>query len=60
MENTEREDGFYLINDKRILYWQQGEWWTPLKYVGRYTGNISRLDKQPKIIKSIEKLNIRC
>ena len=58
MEKTEREDGFYLLNDKRILYWQDGKWFNPLKYAGRYTGNISRLDKQPKIIKSIEKLNI--
>lgn len=51
----ERTDGHYLINGKRILYWQDGKWHKPLKSLnGLYNGNIIPLDKQPKIIKSIE------
>lgn len=55
-DEADKEDGHYLINGKRILYWQDGKWWTPLKTKsGLYSGHIQPLDKQPKIIKSMEK-----
>jgi len=50
------ENGLYLINNKRKLYYQEEKWWIPVYYLGRYTGNISPLEKQPKIIKSLIKL----
>lgn len=52
----ERESGLYLINGKRELYYQEGKWWKPMYYKGRYTGNIYPLEKQPKIIKSCERI----
>lgn len=51
------DDGMYCINGKRFLYYQDGEWFKPVYLQGRYTGNIMPLDKQPKIIKSLEKIN---
>ena len=59
MNKQELEAGLYLINGKRQLYWQNGEWFKPTLINGRYTGNISPMEKQPKIIKSIEKINTR-
>lgn len=52
-----REDGYYLINGKRVLYWQDGVWWYAAKYMNRYSGNIIKLDRQPKVIKSCEPYN---
>lgn len=54
----QRENGYYLINGKRVLYWQDGEWWEAVKYMNRYTGNIRKMDKQPKIIKSEEPYSV--
>lgn len=50
------ENGLYLINGKRRLYYQDGKYWEAVYYLGRYTGNIRNLEKQPKIIKSIIKI----
>jgi len=50
------EDGLYVINDKRKLYFQNNEWFKPVYMTGRYTGNILPLEKQPKVIKSIIKV----
>lgn len=58
-EQIKLEDGLYLINGKRQLYHQKGEWFKPTFVSGRYTGNISPLDKQPKIFKSIDKINTK-
>lgn len=51
----ERKDGLYLINNRRLLYWQDGKWWTPIKTHGCYSGNIMPLEKQPKVIKTCER-----
>lgn len=53
----EREDGYYLINGKRVLYWQDNQWWFAVKFMNRYSGNIMKLDRQPKVIKSCEPYN---
>lgn len=54
MKEETRKDGLYLINGRKILYWQDDKWWTPIYVCGRYSGNITPLEKQPKIIKSCE------
>jgi len=53
-----RTDGYYLINNKRVLYWQTDKWFKPLKSNGRYSGYISELENQPKKIIEIESYNI--
>ena len=53
----ELADGYYIINNCRILYLQAGEWFKPLKYMGRYSGYIEKLEKQPVKIKTIDKFN---
>lgn len=52
------KDGLYVVNGKKTLYYQNQEWFKPIYQMGRYTGNIFPLEKQPKIIKSI--LTIKC
>lgn len=59
MKLEDLQDGLYLINNRRQLYYQRGEWFKPTFIGGRYAGNISPLEKQPKIIKSIEIINTR-
>ncbi len=54
----QRDNGHYLINNSKVLYWQDGEWFKPVKSNGRYSGYISKIEKQPKLIKSIEKYNV--
>jgi len=56
MKNENIEDGLYLLNDKRKLYYQENKWWKVTFVNGRYTGYIYNLEKQPKIIKSLIKL----
>lgn len=53
------ENGLYYINGKRQLYYQDGVWYHPVFISGRYTGNIRDLDRQPKRIKTLDKINYR-
>lgn len=56
----EREEGYYLINGKRVLYWSGSEWMESVKDKrGSHGGWVRPLEKQPKIIKSIETYNTR-
>jgi len=52
------EEGYWLINEKRVLYWNGKEWQDSVKNTrGNHGGWIRPLEKQPKIIKSISKYN---
>lgn len=56
--NEVKDNEYYLINGRRVLYRQNGEWWEAVKdRQGRYGSYISPLEKQPKIIKKIESYN---
>lgn len=58
---TPLEEGeYYRINNtKKILYWNGSEWMKPAKDVRGSLGTfVQHLDKQPKNIKSVEKVNI--
>lgn len=50
-----KEDGLYTLNGNRVLYFQDGEWFKPIRHMKRYSGYIEKLTSQPKNIKSIEK-----
>lgn len=57
MENKlEPEEGrHYLINGRRVLYWNGTEWMESVKDSrGNHGGWVRPLGKQPKIIKTIE------
>lgn len=53
---TPKEDGLYCVNGSRMLYYQNGVWYKAVYSMGRYTGNISELDRQPKRIKDLHKV----
>lgn len=53
-----KEGKYYLINGKRVLYWNGNEFMESVKdNRGNHGGWIRPLDKQPKIIKTIEEYN---
>lgn len=54
---TPKEDGLYCVNDRRMLYYQQGKWYEAVYANERYSGNIRDLEKQPVRIKSLHKVN---
>lgn len=56
MTMIELKDGeYYLINGKRVLYWNGTEWVESVKDSrGKHGGWIRPLKKQPKIIRTIE------
>lgn len=58
MENL--EEGYYTINGKRVLYWDGFVWMESVKDArGNHGGWIRPLEKQPKIIKTVEPYNTR-
>jgi hypothetical protein len=48
------EEGYYIVNGKRLLYWSGEEWMKPVKNTQGYYGYLAPLRAQPKRIKSIE------
>jgi len=56
--NNILQEGYYLINGKRVLYYNGTEFQESVKDVrGNHGGWIRPLEKQPKIIKTIETYN---
>ena len=52
------ESGYYLINNRKVLYWTGELWQESVKDSrGNHGGWIRPLEKQPKIIKTIHEYN---